>query len=103
MVLQQFGPGRFVTLLVATPAGKERDLKGYGYLISIVSVFLLAVPALKSAQENMAMAFCLVLGMAASITGMGIRWLADLKQKSKIREVRREAEGEQAGRRARAA
>jgi hypothetical protein len=66
-------------------------LKGYGYLVSIVSVFLLAVPALKSAQESSLMAICLILGMIASIIGMGIRWLADLKQKSKIREVRREA------------
>jgi hypothetical protein len=68
-------------------------LKGYGYLVSIVSVFMLAVPALKSAHESMTMAVCLVLGMLASIVGMGIRWLADLKQKSKLREVRREARG----------
>jgi anaerobic C4-dicarboxylate transporter len=68
-------------------------LKGYGYLVSIVSVFLLAVPALKSAQESTLMAVCLVAGMIASIIGMGIRWLADLRQKAKIRQVRREAEG----------
>jgi hypothetical protein len=66
-------------------------LKGYGYLVSIVSVFLLAVPALKSASEDRIMAICLVLGMIASITGMGIRWIAHLRQQSKIREVRREA------------
>ena len=68
-------------------------LKGYGYLVSIVSVFLLAVPALKSAQESSVMAICLVVGMISSIIGMGIRWLADLRQKAKIRQVRREAEG----------
>ena len=84
-------------------ACKEAELKGYGYLVSIVSVFLLAVPALKSAKESPLMAACLILGMVASIIGMGIRWLADLKQKSKIREVRREAEDKEPGRRPQAA
>jgi hypothetical protein len=49
------------------------------------------VPALKSASEDKVMAICLVLGMIASILGMGIRWLAHLRQQSKIRQVRREA------------
>jgi hypothetical protein len=70
---------------------RESELKGYGYLVSIVSVFLLAVPGLKSAQENGLMALCLVLGMASSITGMGLRWLSHLKQQAKLREVRQEA------------
>jgi hypothetical protein len=78
-------------------------LKGIGYLVSIVSVFLLAVPALKSAQENVLMAVCLVLGMTASIAGMGIRWLSHLRQQSKIREVRREARSNAAPENARAA
>ena len=82
---------------------KEVNLKGYGYLVSILSVFLLAVPALNSAKESPIMAACLILGMATSICGMGIRWLADLKQKAKLREVRREAESKDAGPQAQAA
>jgi hypothetical protein len=66
-------------------------LKGYGYLVSIASVFLLAVPSLKGAKDSPLMAICLALGMIASIVGMGFRWLADVKQKARIREVRQEA------------
>jgi hypothetical protein len=49
-------------------------LKGEGYLTSTVSVILLGIPALKSASENKVMLLCLLLGMAASITGMALRW-----------------------------
>jgi hypothetical protein len=76
---------------VSLRAEGRAELKGYGYLVSILSVLLLAVPALKSASESTFMATCLVLGMLASMTGMGLRWMSHLKQQSKIREVRREA------------
>ncbi|MDB5721469.1 MAG: hypothetical protein JWP15_2087 [Alphaproteobacteria bacterium] len=70
-------------------------MKGYGYLVSILSVLLLAVPSLKGAKDSPIMAACLVLGMAASIVGMGIRWVADLKQKAKVSEARSAARGSQ--------
>ena len=69
-------------------------MKGYGYQVSTGSVFLLAVPGIKSAQENALMAACLVLGMIASIAGMGIRYLSHRKDKSQINEIRREARGQ---------
>jgi hypothetical protein len=78
-------------------------LKGYGYLVSIVSVFLLAVPGLKSAQENGLMAICLGLGMATSIAGMGLRFLAHRKQQAEMRKVRQEAGKASRGETARAA
>ena len=68
-------------------------MQGTGYLVSIFGVFLLAVPALNAAGEIRGMAICLALGMAASIAGMAIRWIAHRRQELKIREVRREARG----------
>jgi hypothetical protein len=100
--LKHFTSASFFLRLPQRPK-RRAELKGYGYLVSIVSVFLLAVPALKSAQESTVMAICLVLGMTASITGMGLRWVSHLKQQSKLREVREEARGNADPGRARAA
>ena len=59
-------------------------LKGAGYLISTVSVLLLGVLSWKSASEQPLLLACLILGMLASITGMGLRWLSHrLEQKQK--------------------
>lgn len=49
-------------------------LKGGGYLVSTVSVVLLAIPALKSAMEQPVMLACLLTGAASSIGGMYLRW-----------------------------
>lgn len=49
-------------------------LKGGGYLTSTASVILLGIPALKSASEDVGLLLCLLLGMAASIAGMALRW-----------------------------
>ena len=51
-------------------------MKGIGYSISIVSVFLLAAPAWKSAWQDPTLRACLVLGIVASIAGMLLRWAA---------------------------
>ena len=59
-------------------------LKGGGYLTSTVSVFLLAIPGLKSATEKPALLLCLIFGMLASIGGMYLRWRSHrLEQKEK--------------------
>ena len=50
------------------------EVKARGYLSSTLSVFLLAIPALKSALESSVMLACLLAGMALSIIGMGLRW-----------------------------
>lgn len=63
-------------------------MKGLGYLISIVSVFLLAVPAFKSASEEPPMLLCLVAGMAASIAGMFLRWLSHRRQKQEMEALK---------------
>ena len=53
---------------------KASRLKGGGYLTSTVSVVLLAIPAMKSATEDMTMLACLVGGSLLSVTGMALRW-----------------------------
>jgi hypothetical protein len=59
-------------------------LKGGGYLTSTVSVFLLAIPGLKSAMEKPVLFACLILGMLTSIAGMYLRWRSHrLEQKEK--------------------
>jgi phosphatidylglycerophosphate synthase len=61
--------------------------KAFGYLISTLSVILLGVVAWKSASEQPLLFACLILGMAASITGMGMRWIShriDQKEKERI-------------------
>ena len=51
-------------------------MKGFGYLVSIVSVFLLAAGSLKTASQEPLLLFCLIAGMATSICGMGLRYLS---------------------------
>ena len=59
---------------------KVTRLKGFGYLASIVSVLLLGAVALDSASDEPVLLVCLILGMAASVLGMALRWKAQLVQ-----------------------
>jgi hypothetical protein len=59
-------------------------LKGLGYLVSTMSVILLGIVAWKSASEQPLLFACLILGMLASVTGMGLRWISHrIEQKQK--------------------
>ncbi|WP_143750500.1 MULTISPECIES: hypothetical protein [unclassified Mesorhizobium] len=49
-------------------------LKGIGYVVSMVSVILLAVVSWKSASQDPLLAACLFGGAATSIAGMCCRW-----------------------------
>ena len=61
-------------------------LKGFGYFVSTLSVILLGIVAWKSASEQPLMLACLIGGMAASVTGMGLRWTSHrLGEKEKQR------------------
>jgi hypothetical protein len=60
------------------------SLKGDGYLISILSVFLLAFPPLKSAKADPLVLACIVIGALLSIIGMALRWIADRKTQHRI-------------------
>jgi hypothetical protein len=62
----------------------ELRVKGFGYLVSVVSVLLLMIPPLKSAREDPLILFCLLAGAALSVAGMALRWLADRKTQRRI-------------------
>lgn len=51
-------------------------LKGAGYLISSLSVFLLAIVSWSSAQKSVLLTACLLGGAATSLVGMCCRWLS---------------------------
>jgi protein-S-isoprenylcysteine O-methyltransferase Ste14 len=68
------------------------DLKGLGYLISTVSVVLLGVLAWPTPDDPPWKAIFLVLGMLASVLGMGARFLSHRKEKAAIAYAQREAE-----------
>jgi hypothetical protein len=50
-------------------------VKGFGYLLSILSVFLLAAGSFKTASQQPVLLLCLLAGMATAIVGMLLRWL----------------------------
>jgi hypothetical protein len=49
-------------------------VKGFGYLISIVSVLLLGTAAWKGASKEPLLLLCLIAGMTTSIVGMALRY-----------------------------
>lgn len=51
-------------------------LKTFGYLVSTVSVVLLAVVAWPKAQESPLLLACLIGGALTSVIGMFCRWLS---------------------------
>ncbi|TPI29578.1 hypothetical protein FJW08_17035 [Mesorhizobium sp. B3-2-1] len=50
-------------------------LKGVGYLISTLSVVLLAIVSWSSASKSPLLTTCLLVGATTSIAGMFCRWL----------------------------
>ena len=64
------------------------DWKATGYLISIVSVLFLG--AVAATKENPPGWYypALIIGMLASIAGMGCRYMAHLREKREIREAK---------------
>lgn len=51
-------------------------IKSTGYLVSTLSVVLLAIVSWKSASTQPLLSACLVLGALASVAGMALRWLS---------------------------
>ena len=60
------------------------DLKGLGYFISTISVLLLGAVAWPGPEEPKWKAMALAAGMAASILGMGVRWLSHRRDRKDI-------------------
>ena len=65
-------------------AGMLLVAKTCGYLVSTLSVVLLGVVSWKSASEKPLLMLCLIVGMAASVCGMFLRWLTyDIEERRK--------------------
>jgi len=65
-------------------------MRGLGYFISIMSVVLLGLVAWPKPEDPDWHLPALLLGMAASIGGMLLRWLASRKQLQELHTVERE-------------
>jgi multisubunit Na+/H+ antiporter MnhG subunit len=61
-------------------------VKGVGYLISILSVFLLAAGSLKTASKDPLLLICLIAGMTSSIVGMALRY-ADYRREQREKQA----------------
>jgi hypothetical protein len=57
-------------------------VKGFGYLVSILSVLLLGTAAWKTASQEPLLLLCLVAGMATSIVGMALRYYSYRRDKA---------------------
>jgi hypothetical protein len=64
------------------------DWKGLGYLVSIVSVFLLGAIAWPKDGEPAWYAPVLIAGIATSVTGMGFRYKAHLDQQRELKATK---------------
>jgi hypothetical protein len=77
----------------ATASETSFDFKAAGYLVSIASVLLLGAVAWPAPQEPDWVMPALILGMAASVLGMGLRYVAHIKEKREIQGAKRKAAG----------
>jgi hypothetical protein len=80
---------RHENITITTPTGI--DWKGLGYVVSIVSVFFLGAIAWPGPEDPRWHLPALVAGMVLSIVGMGLRYLAHLKQQKEMARVEAEA------------
>jgi hypothetical protein len=76
-----------------TPGTSGFDFKAAGYLVSIVSVFLIGAVAWPGPQDPSWAKGVLIAGMATSIIGMGLRYVAHLKEQKEIRKAKASNQG----------
>jgi hypothetical protein len=62
-------------------------LKGLGYLVSIVSVGLLATAAWQTASKDPLLQLCLIGGALTSIGGMALRYAAHRRDRRELKRV----------------
>jgi hypothetical protein len=67
-------------------------VKGVGYLVSSVSVLLLAVFPLKDAMKDPLLFFCLAGGVLLSILGMVLRYLSHRREQQEKHRLGRKIE-----------
>lgn len=66
-------------------------IKTCGYLVSTISVVLLAIVAWPGASKEPLLAAALIVGAAASVTGMALRWLSYWIEERRKEEANRPA------------
>jgi hypothetical protein len=67
------------------------DWKGIGYLFSIAGALLLGAESWPKSSDPAWHMPALVTGVAVTIIGFGVRYLAHLKERRQIAEAKREA------------
>ncbi|HSQ98817.1 MAG TPA: hypothetical protein VLM36_02765 [Sphingomicrobium sp.] len=77
---------------VTIPVGRGIDWKGIGYLFSIAGALALGAVACSAPHPPAWYLPTLALGVATTIIGFGVRYVAHLKEKREIEETRRKAE-----------
>jgi hypothetical protein len=71
------------------------DWKGLGYLVSMLSVFLLGAIAWPKAEDPAWHLPVLIVGMATSIIGMGFRYKSHLDELRELKRTEAKADGRQ--------
>ena len=67
-------------------------MQGLGYLISIISVFFLGIVAWPGPSDPSWHSLAVIVGMATSILGMFLRYLAHRKTRHDVHRAERKAE-----------
>lgn len=73
---------------VTLPRAKRIDWKGIGYLFSIAGALMLGAHAWPKPSQSWWHFAAVVLGVATTIMGFGVRYLAHLKQRREIEEAK---------------
>lgn len=76
---------------VTIPVAQGIDWKGIGYLLSMVGAPLLGAIAWPKPEDPAWHLPALIGGVATTIAGFGVRYMAHLKQRKEIEETKREA------------
>jgi hypothetical protein len=77
---------------VTIPVGRGIDWKGIGYLFSIAGALLLGAQAWPKSTDPAWHLPALIAGVAITIIGFAVRYVAHLKQRREIEQAKREAE-----------
>ena len=76
---------------VTIPAGPGIDWKGIGYLFSIAGVLLMGAEAIPKPTDPWWYWPALGGGVVTSLVGFGLRYMAHLKERREMAEVKKEA------------
>jgi hypothetical protein len=77
---------------VTIPLAHGIDWKAIGYLLSMLGALLLGAIAWPKPEDPAWHLPALIAGVATTITGFGVRYIAHLKELREIEQTKREAE-----------